>query len=280
MIRTVVALLSLVAAASAATTPGKLAVWSARNNNRRRTTSGPAVRDSTSYNTRSFDVEQIRERIGDLTKHAEVVVFIQHEQDQFPASVMDSISTSNALDVFPHVYHSSSPDGVKSLGSALLESPTFKVAKADLTDLNDETIFTDSKVDAFVVTLKGHEADNKVMKRLAEIGKKKNVVFVSVVEPSGTAPAAKAEYSRLLAGTGQEDYNDGVITQDQLYLPEGTEFTIFYAGEYLYLTPDIFTGIMTMLFMFFVGLIGFTCLGDIQGPACFPTKLPPLGREG
>jgi hypothetical protein len=272
MIRTVVALLSLVAAA-AVTTPGKLAVWSARTNGRRRTTYGPAVKDASSYDSRTYDVENVQGRIEGLTKHAEVVVFIQHEQNEFPEAVLDSIRTSNALDVFPHVYHSAS--GVLPLGKAVLDTPTFKLAKTDLSSLDDESVYTDAKSDAFVVTLKGTAADRKVLKKLAEIGGRKNVVFVSVVEPPGVAPRVKARYSRLL-----EDENDGVITEDQLYLPEGTEFTIFYAGEYLYLTPDLFTGLMTMIFIFFVGIIGFTCLGDIQGNVCYPTKLPPLGREG
>ena len=272
MIRTVVALLSLAAAASAASAPGKLAVWSARTNNRRRTTNGPAVKDASSYDSRTYDVEQVQSRLGDLTKHAEVLVFIQHDQGAFPSEVMDSIRGANALDVFPHVYHPAS--GVMSLGKAVLDTPAFQLARADLSSLDEEAIYTDSKADAFVVTLKGTEADKKVLKKLAEVGERDNVVFVSVVEPAGAAPAARGEYSRILAE------NDGVITEDQLYMPEGTEFTIFYAGEYLYLTPDLFTGIMTMLFIFFVGLIGFTCLGDIQGNIVYPTKLPPLGREG
>lgn len=274
MIRTLVAVLSLMAAASAVSSPGKLAVWSARRNNRRRTTNGPAVKDAQSYDSRSYDVEQMQSRIGELTRHAEVVVFIQHEQGAFPAEVMESIRSANALDVFPHVYHSSSLDSVKSLNKAVLDTPTFKLARADLSSLEDNSIYADSHIDAFVVTLKGTEADKAVLKKLAVFGEKENVVFVSVVEPTGVAPAVKADYSRLLSD------NDGIITSDQLYLPEGTEFTIFYAGQYLYLTPDLFTGIMTMLFLFFVGLIGLTCLGDIQGNVCFPTKLPPLGREG
>jgi hypothetical protein len=278
MIRTVVFLLSVAAAAAAAGTPGRLAVWSARANNRRRTTNGPAVRDATSYDSRSLELEAASARAAALAGDAEVVVFIKHAQGAFPGRVMDSIKAANALNVFPHVYHSSSADGANALEAAVLSTSVFAGAKSDLSALDDASIYTDMKADAFLVTLKGTAADDKVLSKLAEIGEKKNVVFVAVVEPSSVAPAAKAEYSRFLLGP--EDYNDNSITAEELYMPEGTEWSIFYAGNYMYLTPDIFTGIMTMLFMFFVGLVGFTCLGDIQGNDCFPTKLPPLGKEG
>jgi hypothetical protein len=63
------------------------------------------------------------------------------------------------------------------------------------------------------------------------------------------------------------------------YLPEGSEFTIYKGATYLYLTPEMFTGIMTALFMFFTMLIGFKCLGAISGSNTFVTKMPALGKE-
>ena len=275
MFRVLVAILSAASAVSAAGTPGKLAVWSQRVNNQRRTNIGPAVKDHSSYDTRTIEVETIAARVNELTKDAEVVVFIKHAEKRFPSVISDSIKSSNALNIFPHVYHSASSKGSNALSTAVLSTPLFKGAKSDLSELNHEEIFTDSKLDAFVVDLKSEDVN--VMDKLAEIGERKKVVFVAVEEPTAIAPARKAEYSRLL---DNEDYNDMDISDDELYLPEGTEFTLFYAGYYLYLTPDIFTGIMTMLFMFFVGLIGYSCLGDIQGNSHYPSKLPPLGKEG
>lgn len=63
------------------------------------------------------------------------------------------------------------------------------------------------------------------------------------------------------------------------YLPEGSEFSIYYGDKYLYMTPDIFTGLMTGLFMFFIMLTGFRCLGDIGNSSAFVTKMPALGKE-
>ena len=62
-------------------------------------------------------------------------------------------------------------------------------------------------------------------------------------------------------------------------MPEGSEFTIYKGDTYLYMTPELFTGLMTMLFMFFVMLIGFRCLGSIGGSNTFVTKMPAIGRE-
>ena len=49
--------------------------------------------------------------------------------------------------------------------------------------------------------------------------------------------------------------------------------------EYLYMTPDLFTGIMTALFCIFVLYVGFSFLGGIQGPSSFVMKGPDVGKE-
>ena len=56
-------------------------------------------------------------------------------------------------------------------------------------------------------------------------------------------------------------------------------FTIYKGGSYLYMTPDLFTGIMTMLFCTFILYVGFKFLGGIQGPSSFVMKGPDVGRE-
>ena len=63
------------------------------------------------------------------------------------------------------------------------------------------------------------------------------------------------------------------------YSPEGGEYAIYYADTYLYITPDIFTGLLTGIFMFFVALIGLNCLGAIQGNTTYVEKLPIVGKE-
>ena len=45
------------------------------------------------------------------------------------------------------------------------------------------------------------------------------------------------------------------------------------------MTPDLFTGIMTMLFCTFILYVGFKFLGGILGPSSFVMKGPDVGRE-
>ena len=49
--------------------------------------------------------------------------------------------------------------------------------------------------------------------------------------------------------------------------------------NYLYMTPDLFTGLMTALFFAFILYLGFSYLGGIQGPTSFIMKGPDVGRE-
>ena len=56
-------------------------------------------------------------------------------------------------------------------------------------------------------------------------------------------------------------------------------FSMYKDGTYLYITPDIFTGLVTGLFCAFVLIVGFGCLGGIQGPGTFVAKGPDVGRE-
>ena len=63
------------------------------------------------------------------------------------------------------------------------------------------------------------------------------------------------------------------------YSPEGCEYSIYYAGQYLYVTPEILTGILTGLFMLFVISTGLSKLNSIGNNSTFVTKMPVLGKE-
>ena len=64
-----------------------------------------------------------------------------------------------------------------------------------------------------------------------------------------------------------------------LYLPEGSEYSIYYGDTYIYMTPEIFTGIMTGLFFIVTIGIGFSCLNGITNTYTFVSKMPHLGKE-
>jgi hypothetical protein len=115
----------------------------------------------------------------------------------------------------------------------------------------------------------GAEGSSEVYEQLLAKLHQQDALIVALQGAGVTAPSAKGHYSRLLQDNQADNYN-----------PEGTEFTIYYQNTYLYLTPDLFTGLMTFLFAAFVLLTGFSCLNQIQGPSTFVHVMPTLGKEG
>ena len=89
------------------------------------------------------------------------------------------------------------------------------------------------------------------------------------------------QYYELGGIGGSPDFVLSDVLDGIYYKPEGAEYSIYYASTYLYLTPDIFTGILSGLFFLFVVLTGVSCLGAIQGPSSFTHKegIPAIGRE-
>jgi hypothetical protein len=67
------------------------------------------------------------------------------------------------------------------------------------------------------------------------------------------APTAKPTSS---SSSGSGSTADQGNSKSIYYKPEGAEYSIYYADTYLYLTPDIFTGLLTGIFVFFTLLVG------------------------
>jgi hypothetical protein len=134
-------------------------------------------------------------------------------------------------------------------------------------------IFDNNKIDSFQVTLDGTEDDSILMSDINSIMAPSSIMFIAGTEPSQMAymPQVKNQYSRILA-------DEGTTTTDPPPSPEGTEFSIYYQNEYLYITPDIFTGIMTSLFVFFTIYIGLSCLGGIQTNDTYATRACSVGK--
>mmetsp|Transcript_25783 Transcript_25783/g.43016 ORF Transcript_25783/g.43016 Transcript_25783/m.43016 type:complete len:327 (+) Transcript_25783:123-1103(+) len=61
---------------------------------------------------------------------------------------------------------------------------------------------------------------------------------------------------------------------------DAADFSIYASdGKTLYMTPDMFTGLMTFLFMLFVAFTGLSCMNSIQGMSFFYDKVPAIGKE-
>jgi hypothetical protein len=104
--------------------------------------------------------------------------------------------------------------------------------------------------------------------------KDRRVLFVAYQEPESLVPERHAHFNRVL-----QDSSSTADSTSIYYKPEGAEYSIYYANTYLYITPDLFTGLMTAIFMVFVALIGVNCLGKVQGITSFYDKMPAVGRE-
>jgi hypothetical protein len=134
---------------------------------------------------------------------------------------------------------------------------------------------TNGKLDSFEIVLTGHESEHATMDGLTTLLASSPILLLALQEPTAKAPASMGHYSRILASKSS-NLIDGVY-----YKPEGAEYSIYYADTYLYLTPDIFTGLLSGFFFLATILIGFSCMNQIQGPTSFSNKeqVPAIGRE-
>jgi hypothetical protein len=206
--------------------------------------------------------------------------------------VMESLKRSHQSTVFPHVFHTSS-------SSSSIESPKL--------DLHDFILPGDMILERRSISLT--ELLNEVSMRSPEVITDKSKASSSrvIVDVSLSSLSGDNDYEELHrvlamkhistlfilmdAGPLQQQQKQSIefghydrilstdTTDGDYYLPEGSEYSIYYADTYLYLTPDIFTGLLTSIFMAFVVLVGLSCMGSIQGMSSFYDKIPAVGRE-
>lgn len=188
--------------------------------------------------------------------------------------IVSSINKSPSAALMPNIYASETSDE-----NVLKSSKHFKNAKdLSLTKLAEEVkkSHKSSLSKTFSVQLMPNSNEERSL--LQEIqNTAENVMFIVVERPSGSIPqkpSRQSELSRILMTTDTTTQSNNIF-----YKPEGAEYSIYYAATYLYITPDIFTGLLTMLFMAFTIYIGLNCLGSIQTPSTFALSKPSVGRE-
>lgn len=228
-----------------------------------------------------FDKEVNAKEIVVLVKSADNRKILSH------ASVKNSVRQSSKSVILPNIYH---PDDIESQeGEVFAASKSFQdIKEIDLIsfldilqshDKNSAAVgpMNNGVIDAYEISLTGHEDEDKMMKAIASLNTESLITFAAVEAPEQYTllPSTHGRYSRVLSNsTSTSPDGDGIF-----YKPEGSEYSIYYADTFLYITPDIFTGLMTGIFVFFVLLTGYSCLGAIQGNSIYPSKLPVLGRE-
>lgn len=254
--------------------PGRAILWSGARS------TAAASSAAVAYKTQSSTFNDVHNLLQDEMLNKDMTVLFCSEQEQthnfftaphFSASIKNSVHAT----VMPNVYHASETRD-STFCSLARDSPAMK----DHQTVSVENMLTTlsstppqgvvvAKNNKFIVSLQPNEAHSVAYEKLLSQLHQKNALIVGLQEPQVAAPATKGHYSRLLEASAANNYN-----------PEGTEFTIYYQNTYLYLTPDLFTGLMTFLFCSVVLLIGFSCLNKIQGPSTFVHVMPTLGKEG
>lgn len=258
--------------------PGRAILWSPRPSDAH--SSFPLIpHSSPTYKTQTTSVDDITSFINDAASTKELLVMFCSDKDatnefyQLPA-FSASIQQSGDATILPNVYHTVDANKQSICQQVAGNGGIQSVTASEMVSLmyNSKEILNNGILDSYLVSIPTESSPTlNPFKELFELTPEGNTLFVALQNPTGTAPNSAGDYHRLLTSD---------ISEGNDYLPEGTEFSIYSQNTYLYLTPDIFTGLMTGLFMFFVLMIGFNCLGAIQGPATFAKTLPALGKEG
>lgn len=265
-------------------TPGKVFFWSYEGKQQQRQQTAPQ------YITKSMDITQALNHLHEVGKNYELVVVLHPENTQTDISFITKEVTTNGnnVQVLNYVYPSEQKTEIApSLQNFFERSQrmTPEALQTTLTEQSSHNLLNNQLPDYVQMVGSGdamnHLFQNAISSTLSDEVKAK-ILFVSYEEVApSTIPVVSSgrrllgQYSRVLSTvTVSSPLTDGIY-----YNPEGCEYSIYYANTYLYITPDIFTGIMTGLFVFFTVLIGMTCLGSIQGMSSFYDKIPVVGRE-
>lgn len=248
---------------------GQAAVWT-YNNQDLALAKSPQPLD---YRTTTVETAEIPEMISENHgSNSGFIVYLQSKDGKAvfgQQPVWDSVTESSKATVIPHVYSSR---GSHDACSKMMEN----APQMSLTGFKQLVAQPSSSATEPAKVIVQMDETSETAAALRELTSSLSVPVTFLAfkapSPSAFAPEKFGDYHRILAVSS--DKSDGLF-----YSPEGSEYSIYYASTYLYITPDIFTGIMTGLFMFFVLLIGYSCLGDIQGSSSFVKEKPLVGRE-
>ena len=236
--------------------------------------------------------DQMMEVLTPLLKN-DIIVFTSTQPILSMSSIRHAMEISSGM-VLPHIYRDESTTDIRS--TLTTKTSLHLVSLDDLLNTAnkciDSCVFKDTNVDGFLVELQGSQEEDQLVLSLLHHSDLKTVTYIAFEEPDAKAikPTKQGHFSSLVVDssadvrrlqTSNASSNSSVtIESTYLYKPEGAEYSIYYANTFLYITPDIFTGLLTGIFMVVTALCGISCLGQIQGPATFTTKSPPIGKEG
>lgn len=242
------------------------------------------------HDTRTLEANIMSSILDKAAWKHEVVVLLKSESSPIDFNSIKEFIKSSKSEVMSSVYHSK--DGM-SIHDNILNADVMKDGAVMSLDefrnhiISQKTmthgIFSNNHPDAYEIQLSGDNAEEAILKEISATSPRP-ILFVTSKEPSVElmlAPSVNAEYSNILHSRARVlgTATNYTVDNSLLYKPEGAEYSIYYAATFLYITPDLFTGIMTGLFIFFVLLTGLSCLNAIQGHETFASKLCAVGKE-
>lgn len=270
--------------------PGKVVAWSNAGD----------VSPSDRFVTKTVDLDGVSNHLMNQHNTAEstvdndvemVVLFAPEDSMMQSCSehsvVKDSTVNSDSATTFKYVYASPNHDSLSSIMKSKadqMNAPFHVVQAKDLPAMlhADSAVLNNEKTDIVQVPLTNDaqvNADIVKSVRALMANNEKKVVFAAY-------DSIKVTERPQLAGNFADVLDTTTAGTDPIYVfgspyykPEGAEYAIYFGGQYLYITPDIFTGLMTGIFVAFTLYTGISCLGSIQGMSSFYDKLPIVGKE-
>lgn len=225
------------------------------------------------YRTQTIETSGLSRQLAEVSKSKEVIAYLKRDDGQTLISdswISNEVKSSSQSIIMPNVYLSAEVSSRRSLLGHIVNTDDAKqISLSQFRELmTSDVALSNGKVDAYIVSMTGSENDKADLKAISSLPGASRILLIVADEPSSVAPQMQAHYSRILSYT----LNNNTW--------EGGEYSLYSTdGKFLYITPDIFTGVATGLFFFFVLITGYSCLGDIQGPGTFANKLPALGKE-
>lgn len=251
---------------------GRAFIWESVNSNQEKSTNS-----NVNYHSRSLVANDAAKILLDHAQNSDVVAILKPATTVeliSSAAVKASVKSSPSANIFTSVRCDASDESESPLQDAYVDQLN-DIKKVSLSEFESALRLSKegkNRENNFEVTITAEEIKRNKLQTLF-VQRNKRILFVVYDEPSAVKGANQMQlghYDRILSTTSDDTV---------YYTPEGTEFSIYYADTYLYITPDIVTALLTGLFMFFAALIGLCCMNNIEGVTVFYDKCPTVGKE-
>lgn len=280
--------LAAVAEPAAEQRPARAIMWSTSN----------VFPSRNGYVTQTFSpsslVDRLRPALDESEENMLAVVFVvEGELDLSQATQLKRYSTRNGAynEIAPYIYAAADSDATMfSLLTAVpsMESATVMELPEVATAASNDKLPKSGAIIVQAGETTSEELDIVIGVVMTALEKgRSRYVAVVVEEPEGVAPsleslfesAAGQALSHQVMTAGSRRLVDANITVNGTDPEEGDEWSIYYKGTYLYITPDLVAGILLFLLFIFVVLCGLSCLDSVEGSDVYVKKYPAIGKE-